>query len=97
MTNDERRRVATKRQRDVLEAAEHMFRVLDGAALLTGRSIRAAVARQCVSRGWLVDSGPVLVLDGDGCALDPERYRHGYMLTDAGRAALAADEIEAGR
>ncbi len=82
----------TRAQRGVLEAANHLFRVLDGAALLTGRTSRATVARQCVERGWLADSGPVVVLDGDGFTLEPERYRHGYLLTDAGRTALVIPE-----
>jgi hypothetical protein len=76
---------------DALSFAAHWENVIGPGGLLTNRVIRKRDAERCVRRGWLV-SQQLRVCDGDGCALEPERYRLGYVLTDAGRRAFADEE-----
>lgn len=77
----------TRAERNVLEFAERMADLGIG-GMFTSRLLRKRDAERCVAKGWLC--GQMLrVCDGDGCALEPERERWGYVLTDAGREALA--------
>lgn len=59
------------------------------AGLFTGRSIRVATMRRLAARG-LVRSEAMIVSDGDGFAVQPERWRTGWVLTARGKRALLA-------
>jgi hypothetical protein len=63
-------------------------------SLLTGRAFPRRRMLGYVRRGLAKSVGQVLVCDGDGCPLDPEREREGFVLTEQGRAILSggADE-----
>jgi DNA-binding PadR family transcriptional regulator len=64
------------------------------AVALPGRLYPRKVARALVADGLLEETSAV-VCDGDGFALELERERVGYALTEEGRAAVArlnADE-----
>lgn len=58
-------------------------------SLLTGRTVRRDQVRRAVAAGVVESAGMVVVCDDDGFAREPERWREGFKLTDAGRAALA--------
>lgn len=77
----------TPAQRDVLEFAAKMDRVhASGTGMFTGRLLRKRDADRCVANGWLVKKR-LRVLKGDFAA-EPERFRWGYVITPAGKAAL---------
>jgi hypothetical protein len=44
-----------------------------------------------VARGLVKDAGFAVACDGDGFALQPERYRQGWTITEAGKKALEAE------
>ncbi len=75
------------KQLDVLETVawgeKHFGSVITGGGLLL-RDVRRAIRD-----GLIVSAGQVIVCDGDGFGLEPERYREGFKLTDAGRAVVA--------
>lgn len=75
-----------RRQRAALESVawgtEHF------GALVTGESTRAEVVRSLHAKGLVKDAGMVAVCDGDGYLLQPERYRQGWAITEAGKAVL---------
>lgn len=69
-----------------LFAIAHALKIWDAA--VTTRRFRAATARSLERKGLIVSIGPVEV-----CGLDGDlqnRSRTGWVLTDAGRATLAA-------
>lgn len=57
-------------------------------ALVTGQSTRRAVVLRLFDMGLVADGGMVAVCDGDGYLLQPERYRQGWKITEAGTKAL---------
>lgn len=69
--------------------------------LLSSRADPLHVIRRLVSKGLAQSVGSVVVCDGDGHAVVPERYRDGWGLTDLGaqveKAARdrALDEVHA--
>lgn len=65
-------------------------------SLTTGRTIRLRDMRRCIESGLAESVGPVVLCDGDGYTIEPERYRAGYRMTEAGRAVLAAAEARHG-
>lgn len=78
----------TKAERCFLEHAAHCERF--GWRALSGRVAKRGAANSLVAKGLLTFAGQARVVDGDGYALQPERYRDGWELTDAGRAASKA-------
>jgi hypothetical protein len=58
--------------------------------VFTNSTYRKSVAKKLVARGWLVPS-ELMVCDDDGFSVEPERYRDGYELTNAGRMAHEAE------
>lgn len=85
----------TKSQAEALTWALHLERCLDGAACGTGRTLQLSTMRDLEKAG-LVSEDWCVKVDGDGWALEPERYGRCFRLTDAGRAkageVLAAEE-----
>lgn len=79
----------TKRQLDALEWAEWGADNFGG-GYFTSRSATKKCAEQCVARGWL-ERRRLVACDDDCHALEPERWRNGYALTEAGRQCLAAE------
>lgn len=62
-----------------------------GMDVRTGRSLRLETMRECIDAGWMREADELGVAsDGDGYALQPERWVRVYELTDAGREALRA-------
>lgn len=57
-------------------------------ALVTGRVTRLADVLALHALGFVADAGMVAVCDGDGFLLQPERYRQGWKITEAGKKAL---------
>lgn len=55
-----------------------------GMATITNRQIPLRTMKRLESLGLVKDSGLVLVCDGDGFAVQPERWRTGWTLTRAG-------------
>jgi hypothetical protein len=74
----------TKAEQDALDHLEHMARF--GWVALTGRTIRRATMVRLAARHLVRDAGMTVVVDGDGYALEPERLRQGWELTEAGRS-----------
>lgn len=76
----------TKRQRAALESValgtEHF------GALVTGHVTRKSDVLRLYAIGYVADAGMVAICDGDGFVLQPERYRQGWKVTDAGKKAL---------
>jgi hypothetical protein len=58
-------------------------------SLATSRQVRRRDVLRAVERGLAQSVGDVVMCDGDGWIIEPERYREGFTLTDAGRAKLA--------
>jgi hypothetical protein len=76
----------------VLEFALHMAECHGPhCGMTTGRALRKRDAERCVARGWLREDQGIMI-DGDGYHVEPERRRRVYIITDVGRAALAAVE-----
>ena len=67
-----------------LEWAEQNF-----GSLATSRQVRRRDVLRLINEGLAKSIGQAVLCDDDGWPLDPERYREGYVLTDAGRAKLA--------
>lgn len=76
----------TRKQRDVLETVA--WGTENFGALVTGRNTPVSVVRALVRKGLVKDAGMVAVCDGDGFTIQPERYRQGWAVTEAGAAAL---------
>ncbi len=73
---------------DLLELAEHMQKCFgESSGFSTGRTTRKRDAERLVAMGWLRRDSLVMV-DGDGYTIEPERYRPGYVLIQAGADAL---------
>lgn len=79
----------TKLQLEALEWAEWGEDNFGG-GYYTSRVSTKRTAEQCVASGWL-ERRSLVDCDGDGYHKEPERWRNGYVLTDAGRACLAAE------
>ena len=75
----------TAAERDMLLHALHLHDVLHGAGLLTGRTMRLATARKLVDKNFAREQ-KLVVVDGDGWRVEPERWRDGFVLTPAGMA-----------
>lgn len=60
--------------------------------VLPGRRTRRSTLRSLEAAG-LMRSEMMVVCDGDGYALQPERERRGWTLTAAGRAAADAESL----
>lgn len=75
--------------RAVAWGTEHFGALVAGGE--TQKRIVAALAR----KGLVEGVGDVLVCDGDGFAVHPERYRPGWRITAAGKKALADIDGEA--
>lgn len=83
----------TKSEREFLSRALHWHNKM-GWVMGTGRMYRRATGERLKRRGMLVDV-EYRVCDGDGFALQPERWRSGYELTEEGKRVaeeLAAEE-----
>lgn len=63
------------------------------AGMSTGRRFRKRTAEDLVADGYL-EPKMMVVSDGDGFTIEPERWRKGYMLTDKARAYLEAQSGE---
>lgn len=61
-------------------------------AVVTGWKTRLRDVLVLVELGLMESAGDVVVCDGDGFALVPERYRPGWRLTPAGRQWLKDTE-----
>ena len=79
----------TNAEYDVLDWASHMVGC-GIAGMFTGRRLRRRDAKRCAAQGWLEPQW-LRVVDGDGFTVEPERERFGYVLTEQGSAALAAE------
>lgn len=75
----------TRSEKDALVFALHLHDVLDGAGILTNRVVRRRTMQALVAKRFAVEDA-LAVVDGDGFRLEPERWRQGYRLTDAGLA-----------
>ena len=71
-----------------LEWASRAFAASTPGALLTSDRFRVRDGRALQRRRLAEDAGRVLVVDGDGATVEPERYRRGYTITEKGRALL---------
>jgi hypothetical protein len=60
------------------------------AGAFTGRAIRRFTMKRLQERG-LVHPERLVVCDGDGFALDQERFREGWLLTSEGERAFLAE------
>lgn len=73
-----------KRERDLLQdiawGTEHFGSLVTRAKVTAGRLVAKKLARSV---------GQVLVVDGDGFAVQPERWRHGWTITEKGKRWLA--------
>jgi hypothetical protein len=58
-------------------------------SLATGRAFPRRVMLRLVSRGLVRSVGLVELCDDDGFTISPQRLGEGYVMTDAGRKALA--------
>lgn len=58
--------------------------------LISGGSLRRRDVMRLVKLGLARSLGMVTVCDDDGFALEPEREREGFALTEAGQAVLDA-------
>jgi hypothetical protein len=58
-------------------------------SLITSRQFPRRDMLRLVGRGLVRSIGLVAVCDGDGAHVDPERWREGFVLTEAGREAVA--------
>lgn len=78
----------TPKQRDALETVawgtEHF------GALATGGATRLRDVVALFRLGLVTDAGMVALCDGDGFTIQPERYRQGWKITEAGKKALEA-------
>jgi hypothetical protein len=76
----------TRRQeaalREVAWGTEHF------GALVTGGATRHRDVDSLFKKKLVADAGAVLVCDEDGFVRQPERYRQGWKITDAGKKAL---------
>lgn len=76
-------------QRDALRAVawgtEHF------GSLATGGNVRKRDMIALEKKGLVEDVGPVAMCDGDGFTIQPERYRQGWKITEAGKKALEAE------
>ncbi len=80
-------------ERKAIEKALHNERHFEWAGLITSRAVPKRRMLRMVEKGLFREADSlVVVCDGDGCALVPERYRIGYELTDEGRSALRVGE-----
>jgi hypothetical protein len=73
------------KQSDVLETidwSEGSF-----GSLITNNQCSRRDVMRAVKNGLAKSIGQVLVCDDDGCHIDPEQWREGFVLTDKGRAA----------
>lgn len=69
--------------------AEHYF-----GSLASGGDLRRRDIMRCVQLGWMQSVGMTAMCDGDGFTIQPEHYREGFTMTEAGRTALrAAPEV----
>ncbi len=75
----------SRRQADALDSAFHLHEVLDGTSLNPGRIHRAPVLRSLEALGFMQKRDAVLV-DGNGFAVEPERWVVSYKLTALGLA-----------
>lgn len=58
-------------------------------SLLTSRVHPRRDMMKLIARGWATSLGDVVVCDGDGFSLQPERYREGFVMSPQGRLVLA--------
>jgi hypothetical protein len=61
-------------------------------ALVTGRMTRKTTVLRLFRKGLVADAGMVVMCDGDGFTIQPERYRQGWKITRAGLKALKDSE-----
>ena len=71
-------------QEDMLDWAAHNARF--GWLFTTGRTHRRATVQRMIALGLVRSVGEVVMVDGDGYTKQPERYREGFELTEAGKA-----------
>jgi hypothetical protein len=80
----------TERERDFMEAVLDMHR--HDMAFVPGRTNRREIGRRLAARGLLRDVECVKC-DGDGWALEPERWASGYELTDLGLSTFRPEAL----
>lgn len=68
---------------DTIQWAEDEF-----GSMVTGGIVTRRDVMRCVRAGLVQSAGMVVVMDDDGGIKEPERYREGFKLTDAGRREL---------
>lgn len=68
---------------DTIGWAEEMF-----GSLVTGCNCPRRDVLRAVDAGMAKSAGMVVVCDGDGRTKEPERYREGFVLTEAGKSLL---------
>jgi len=84
----------TLAERDALTHADSIWRRM-GWYLTTDGSTRKATVLSLVAKGLVRELDELVVMcDGDGFHKEPERYRVGYELTDAGRMHVARIDAE---
>jgi hypothetical protein len=74
------------KRRDVLESIAYAEG--DYGSLVTGGPVRRRDVLRAVERGLAQSVGLVRVLDDDGHPSEPERFREGFRLTEAGRRGI---------
>ena len=57
-------------------------------SVCTGRGLPRRDMLRAQADGLVKSIGQVTMCDGDGFTIEPERYREGWILTDAGKDAL---------
>jgi hypothetical protein len=84
-----------KMERKALEHADWAERQM-GWNICGSRTYRRATLKGLEAKGLLISVGPVTMCDGDGFALEPERFRFGYALTNKGKYVLSrlAEPVE---
>lgn len=82
----------SKAEEDTLFIAKHNDGF--GWATASSRQCPMRIIRRCVAKGWLAQEPEACVaVDGDGFAIQPERYKTAYRLTDEGRRVITELEF----
>lgn len=57
-------------------------------SVCTNQNLPKRDMRRAIASGYAKSIGQVVLCDDDGCALVPERFREGFVLTDLGKEKL---------
>lgn len=89
----------SKREGEVVDEAHDLVRryAEPNMSMVSSTQFPLRVIRRCIAKGLLEEVGEVVMVDGDGFAKEPERYRPGFRLTDEGRRIATARADAEGR